>query len=225
MRALVFSAMLALSACATGAVSAPAAAPAHIAAPGATTLPPGADTSLNPADAPAGVYDLDSRHASVVWRIRHLGLGAFTARFDTIAGTLNFDPAAPQNSSISVTIDANSVSTGILNREGQRGFDREIAQALGAEANPTITFVSRSIEVTGPTTGRITGDLTLNGQTRSVTLDATYHGGRYVLLRQKHTIAFAARTMIRRSDWGVTNWGAFAGDEVEILIDAEFIKQ
>jgi polyisoprenoid-binding protein YceI len=212
-----------LGACATtSAVSAPS-APVH--APAATMLPIGADTSLNPADAPAGAYDLDSRHASVIWRIRHLGLGVYNARFDTIAGTLNFDPQAPQNSSISVTIDANSVSTGLLNREGQRGFDREISQALGAEDHPNISFVSRSIEVTGPTTGRITGDLTLNGQTHPVTLDAAFHGGRFVLLHQKHSLAFAARTIIRRSEWGVTNWTAFAGDEVEILIDAEFVRQ
>lgn len=226
MRAILLSAALVLSACATtSAGSAPGAPVQASAAPAVTMLPAGSDTSLNPADAPAGAYDLDSRHASVIWRIRHLGLGAFTARFDTIAGTLNFDPQAPQNSSISVTIDANSVSTGIINREGQRGFDHEISQALGAETHPTISFVSRSIEVTGATTGRITGDLTFNGQTHPVTLDATFHGGRYVLLRQKHGLAFAARTMIRRSEWGVTNWTAFTGDEVEIIIDAEFVKQ
>ncbi len=185
---------------------------------------PLSDASRNPADAPAGAYTLDARHASVVWRIRHLGLGLYTARFDTIAGSLNFDPQNPANSSINVTIAANSVSTGLLNREGQRAFDGEIASALGATANPNITFVSRSIQVTGPTTGLITGDLTLNGQTRPVTLEANFHGGRYVQLRQKHHLAFSGRTIIRRSEWGVTNWALFTGDEVEILVDAEFIK-
>jgi polyisoprenoid-binding protein YceI len=123
-----------------------------------------------------------------------------------------------------VTIAANSVSTGLLNREGQRAFDGEIANTLGATANPNITFVSRSIQVTSPTTGLITGDLTLNGQTHPITLEASFHGGRYVQIRQKHQLAFSGRTIIRRSEWGVTNWALFTGDEVEILVDAEFIK-
>lgn len=225
MRYFVLASALMLAACATATAPAPVTAPQQTAAsPVPAAIAPDPASSLNPADAPAGAYTLDARHASVVWRVRHLGLGLYTARFDTIAGTLNFDPANPANSSITATIDARSVSTGLLNRQGERAFDREIAQALGAEAHPNITFVSRSIEVTGPTTGLITGDLTLNGQTRPVTLEASFHGGRFVVLRGKHQLAFAARTIIRRSEWGVTQWGMFAGDEVEILIDAEFIQ-
>lgn len=224
MRHLMFAAALALSACATAPSSAPLAPTSDTASPIAAALARGDGVSVNPADAPSGAYTLDSRHASVVWRVRHLGLGLYTARFDTLSGQLNFDAQAPQNSTINVTIATNSVSTGLLNRDGQRAFDAEIAETLGATANPTITFTSTSIEVTGPTTGLIRGDLTLNGQTRPVTLEATFHGGRFVALRGKHQIAFAGRTIIRRSDWGVNNWGAFVGDEVEILVDAEFIK-
>lgn len=226
MRLTIIAAALALAACAT--TPAPAQAPAGP-APGASASPvpaalPAADASRDPADAPAGAYSLDSRHASVIWRVRHTGLGLYTARFDTISGTLNFDPQNPANSSISVTIAASSVSTGLLNREGQRAFDGEIANALGAQANPNITFVSRSIQVTGPAAGLITGDLTLNGQTHPVTLEASFHGGRFVQVRGKHVLAFSGRTIIRRSEWGVGEWRPFVGDEVEIIVDAEFIK-
>lgn len=227
MRFTILTAAFFLSACATTA-AAPAAPPVSptqtISSPVAAMIAPGAGASLNPADAPAGAYTLDSRHASVVWRIRHLGLGLYTARFDTIAGTLNFDPQSPQNSTINVTIAVASVSTGLVNAQGQHAFDQEIAATLGAPANPNITFVSNSIQLTGPTTGLITGDLTLNGQTHPVTLEAGFHGGRFVALRNKHQLAFSGRTIIRRSQWGVTNWAAFTGDEVEILIDAEFVK-
>ncbi|MBY0562779.1 MAG: YceI family protein [Hyphomonadaceae bacterium] len=227
MRHFVLASALMLAACATATAPAPSSAPQQsvsTASPVPAAIAADPDTSLSPADAPAGAYTLDPRHASVTWRIRHLGLGLYTARFDTIAGTLVFDPANPANSSINATIAAGSVSTGLLNRQGERAFDREIAQALGAQANPTITFVSRAVELTGPATGLITGDLTLNGQTRPVTLEARFHGGRFVVLRGKHQLAFAARTIIRRSEWGVTQWGMFTGDEVEILIDAEFIQ-
>lgn len=231
MRKLILASAFLAAACASvpfvgRSDTAPAAAAANSGAPSpvAAAIATGADTSRNPADAPAGAYTLDSRHASVVWRIRHLGLGLYTARFDTIAGSLNFDPQNPANSSVNVTIAANSVSTGLLNRDGQRAFDGEIQGALGAAANPNITFVSRSIQVTGPSTGLITGDLTLNGQTHPVTLEASFHGGRFVQLRQKHQLAFSGRTVINRSQWGVTNWSMFTGDEVEILVDAEFVK-
>lgn len=227
MRFTLIAAALMMAACAStpSTAQAPASgAQATTASPVPSAIAPSDDASRNAADAPAGAYTMDSRHASVLWRLRHLGLGLYTARFDTIAGTLNFDPENPANSSITATIAANSVNTGLLNREGQRAFDGEIAEALGARANPTITFASRSIQTTGPTTGLITGDLTLNGQARPVTLEATFHGGRLVVLRGKYMIAFSARTIIRRSEWGVTQWAMFTGDEVEILIDAEFVK-
>lgn len=228
MRHFVLAIVLMAAACATAPTPAPTppSAPQQgsVASPVPAAIARDESASLNPADAPAGAYTLDPRHASVTWRIRHLGLGLYTARFDTIAGTLAFDPANPANSNINVTIAANSVSTGLLNRQGERAFDREISEALGAAAHPNITFASRSVQVTGPTTGLITGDLTLNGQTRPVTLEASFHGGRFVVLRGKHQLAFAARTIIRRSEWGVTQWGMFTGDEVEILIDAEFVQ-
>lgn len=231
MRFAILGAALLLAACATtqGAAPPAAAMAASAASPVAAAIPPGENASLNPAEAPSGDYTLDSRHASVIWRIRHMGLGIFTARLDTISGTLNFDSANPANSTVDVTIAANSVSTGVLNADGQRAFDREIAEnVLDATANPNIRFVSRSIQVTGPTTGIITGDLTLRGQTRPVTLEATFEGGRFVQFFGKHVIAFSARTIIDRSQWGANFANPVingtAGNQVEVLISAEFRK-
>jgi polyisoprenoid-binding protein YceI len=204
-------------------------APNAAASPVPASIPRGADTSLNPADAPAGAYTLDGRHASVLWRIRHMGLSLFTARFDTISGSLNFDPANPTASTVEVTIAANSVNTGVLNADGQRAFDHEIAtNVLGAEDNPNIRFVSSSIQLTGPATGLIVGDLTLHGQTHPVTLEASFEGGRFVQFAGKHVLAFSGRTVIDRSQWGagfanpVIN--GTTGNQVEILISAEFRK-
>ncbi len=202
------------------------------AAPVAATsgVPYAADTSRVAAEQPAGAYALDGRHASVLWRIRHAGVGVFVARFDTIAGTLNFDPANPANSTITATIAANSVNTGVLNNAGARAFDTEIhTQAFDSVANPEIKFVSRSIALTSPTTGTITGDLTLRGVTKPVTMEASFEGGRFLALRGKQLIAFTGRTVISRRDFGASlaNPAAdsFVGDQVEILISAEFVKQ
>jgi polyisoprenoid-binding protein YceI len=230
MRFTAIAVILFLAACAS-AQTMPVAQAQPPSAPAAASPVPAAiaadpDTSLNPADAPAGGYTLDGRHASVIWRVRHAGLGLYTARFDTIAGTLNFDPRSPANSSVNVTIAAGSVSTGLRNRQGELSFDREIAEVFGAAANPNLTFVSRTVQVTGPTAGLITGDLTLNGQTHPVTIEASFHGGRFLRLRGKHVLAFSGRTIINRSQWGVGSviFNQFASDQVEILIDAEFVK-
>ena len=134
------------------------------------------------------------------------------------------------SSSISATIDAASVNTGVLNNNGERAFDREIAtQAFGSADHPKITFVSRSIEVTGPTTGTITGDLTLRGVTKPVTLQASFEGGRFVQFRGKQVIAFSARGTFNRKDFGASLSNplgdAFASDIVDVEFHAEFIKQ
>jgi polyisoprenoid-binding protein YceI len=201
----------------------PAAAPAS---PVPAAIAPDPHASLDPTDAPAGAYTLDPRHASVIWRVRHGGLSLYTARFDTISGTLNFDPQNPANSSVTATIAASSVSTGLRNRQGDLAFDREVANVLGAATNPDITFRSRSVTLTGAAGGLIAGDLTLNGQTHPVTLEASFEGGRFSQVRGKHVLAFAGRTIIDRSQWGAgsTLFDIAAGDQVEILIQAEFMK-
>ncbi len=231
MRFILVATALLATACATTGTTTPSAVAQTPAtgSPIAASLPQAQGTSLSPADAPSGAYALDNRHASVLWRIRHMGLGLFTARFDTLSGTLNFDSAHPENSTISVTIAASSVNTGVLNAEGQRAFDHEIANdVLDAEAHPNIIFVSRSIQLTGPATGLITGDLTLHGQTHPVTLEASFEGGRFVQFFGKHVIAFSGRTIIDRSQWGASfanpAINGATGNMVEIVIAAEFRK-
>ena len=193
-------------------------------------VPYAAGTSRVAAQQPAGAYALDPRHASVTWRIRHAGVGIFVARFDTIAGAITLDSAHPENSTVTATIAANSMNTGVLNNAGARAFDEEIhTQVLGSAANPDIKFVSRSIALTGPTTGNITGDLTLRGVTKPVTLEASFEGGRFASFRNKQMLGFTARTVINRKDFGASLANpaadAFVGDQVEVLISAEFIQQ
>lgn len=185
--------------------------------------PPPEETLLDPASHPSGEYHMDRRHTSVTWRVRHMGLSMYTARFDRKSGVLHFDAQHPENSILSVSIDVGSIDTGDINRAGEAGvFDREIAAALGAEAHPQITFVSTSIERTGPVTGLVHGELTLNGVTRPTTLESIFTGGRRFEDRDLSILAFSARTTISRAEFGVTQWSEFAADDVEILVEAEF---
>jgi polyisoprenoid-binding protein YceI len=176
-------------------------------------------------DAPAGEYRLDPRHATVLFRIRHMGLAWVTARFDTKAATLMLDPADPSRSQLRASVDADSVNTGVLNADGERSFDQAVARALGEAQTPIIGFASTSIERTGQHTARVSGDLTMNGQTHPLALDVTFDGAAVDPLRGGATVlGFSAHGSFDRTQWGVGAWRAFTGDEVQIVIEAEFVK-
>ena len=173
-------------------------------------------------DLPAGTYHMDPRHSSVLFRIRHEGLAWFTARFDTKDATLELNASDPAQSHLTASVDAASVNTGLTNGQGERGFDHAIGNALGAQTSPQITFASTSIERTGQFTARVTGDLTMNGQTHPAVFDATFDGGKTDVLRGGAVaVGFSAHATIDRSQWGVTQWGAFAGNDVQIVIECE----
>lgn len=192
-------------------------------------LPYAAGTSRTAADQPRGEYALDPKHASVIWRVRHAGVGVFVGRFDDLKGSLTFDPDHPERSSVTVRIAAASVSTGVLDDAGARAFDREIHEGVfGSPTHPNITFVSRGIRLTGPTSGDISGDLTVNGATRPVTLEASFEGGRNIQAFGRHALGFTARTMIDRKAFSARLPNpladSFVGDQVEILIAVEFTR-
>jgi polyisoprenoid-binding protein YceI len=175
-----------------------------------------------PVDLPAGAYRLDPRHAMVLFRVRHMQLAWLTARFDVEDATLELDPNDPSRSRLTASVDANSVNAGVPN---EAAFDRALARALGAAQTPRITFVSTAIERTGAHSARVTGDLTMNGQTHPASLDVTFDGGTVDPLRGgAMVLGFSAHGVINRSQWGVDDWRAFSGDEVQIVIEAELVK-
>lgn len=221
MRHWVIAASFCLAACASAAGAPNAPAPFTAQAPAAAAAT--ADYPIA-VDAPAGEYRLDPRHANVTWRIRHMGLSWFTARFDARDATLNFDPADPTRSTLRATVDVNSVNTGVLNARGERAFDAQIGRLLGGEANPQITFTSTSLVRTGQFTGRMTGDLAMNGQTHPATLDVTFDGAVVDPLRAGTVLGFSAHGTIDRKQWGQTQWSEFVADEIQIVIEAEFVK-
>jgi polyisoprenoid-binding protein YceI len=219
MRALILALSLGVVACAsvTGADAPMSAAAAQTpAAPGTYPIS---------VDLPAGTYRADANHTTVEFRIRHMDLSWFVARFDDKDATLTFDPADPSHSSLTASVGAASVSTSVVNAQGQHTFDQTIARAIGADASPRITFTSTGIERTGQYTARITGDLSINGQTHPVTLDATFLAGRAVALRGGAVaLAFSAHGSLDRTQWGVTQWRQFTGDTIEFTIDTELVR-
>ncbi|MBL8550607.1 MAG: YceI family protein [Hyphomonadaceae bacterium] len=195
-------------------------------APGFVSQPPAAEGSQSPVEVPAGAYRLDRNHGSVHFRIRHMDLAWFTARFDTMDARLTVNPAQPELSQLTASVGAASVNTGVLAANGERRFDATVARALGAETTPQITFASTGIARTGANTARVTGDLTLNGQTHPATLEVTFDGARVDPLRGgAMVLGFSGYGVIDRTQWGVTDWGAFTGAEVQLVIEAELVKE
>jgi polyisoprenoid-binding protein YceI len=176
--------------------------------------------------APAGLYTLDNSHTRVSFRVNHLGFSHYTANFDAVKGKLQFDPANPAAMTVEATIDPKSLD---LN-DPPAGFHDEMMDKsfFDAKAFPAMTFKSTKVEVTDPSTAKVTGDLTLHGVTKPVTLAATFNGGYAANAFDGARIGFSAHGTLKRSDFGmgfgVPAPGTTLGvsDEVEIAIETEF---
>ncbi len=176
--------------------------------------------TLDPSQAPAGTYVLDKRHASVVVRVRHMGLSNYTMRFRTVDAHFDYDPKDPMASRVEASVDVNSLDTG----EPQYGpkFAKEF---LGGDDHPTATFVSTGFEQTGPTSGIMRGDLTLKGITRPVEFNVVFDGYASGLLAGQR-IGFSATGRLRKDDYGISFIApGVIGDDIDLVIEAEFVKK
>jgi polyisoprenoid-binding protein YceI len=193
---------------------------------------PSADAASIPsasgAAVPAGAYTLDKAHASLLFRVNHLSFSRWTARFTKFDAQLQFDPANPAKSSVKVTVDPKSIASD----NAPDGFMATLAgpEWLDAGKYPQMTYRSTKVERAGTSAGlRISGELTLHGVTKPVTLVATYNGGYAGHPYDPHArIGFSARGTLKRSEFGVaygipapgTTMGVF--DDVEVIVEAEF---
>jgi polyisoprenoid-binding protein YceI len=178
-------------------------------------------------DIPSGRYIGDPTHSSVTFKISHFGLSFYTARFAAVESAVVLDAADPSRSSVSVMIDTNSVRTDFP-FPAREDFDKKVgdgADFLNGAAFPKISFVSKAITPTGARTAQISGDLTLRGVTKPVTLAAVLNG---TLVnhpfRKVPMFGISATTTINRGDFGMSFGKGVLGDEVTIIIEAEFAK-
>lgn len=183
---------------------------------------------MNPySELPAGVYNVDKSHASLIWKVSHAGLSNYTARFKSFTADITFDPADITKSSVVASIDPTSLETDYV-ATAEKDFNKNLIteeQWLNAGKFPEITFKSTKVETTGENTGKIHGDLTFLGVTKPVVLDAVFNGAYKVQpFNQKPTLGFSATTSISRSEWGLATYVPMIGDKVDIAIEAEFNK-
>lgn len=182
------------------------------------------------AEVPAGTYTLDKSHATLIFKVNHLGFSNYTARFKNFDATLHFDPNELAAAKLNATVDARSIETDFPD-PAQLDFNAQLQGKdwLDTANFPEMKYVSKKIDVIGLNTMHITGELTLHGVTKPVMLEATYNGGYAGHPMDPHArIGFSAHGVLKRSDFGVsygipapgTTMGV--GDEVSVIMELEF---
>jgi polyisoprenoid-binding protein YceI len=174
-----------------------------------------------PAFAAPVTLEIDKSHSNVGFTIRHL-VSRVHGEFKDVKGTIAFDQADYSKSTVEATIDAASINTNNENRDN----DLRGENFFEVEKYPTITFVSKSIAVGKDGKGTMTGDFTMRGVTKPITLDVTVNGVQS--MGPTNTVAgFTATGKLNRKDYGIV-WnktfdqgGTLLGDDVDLTIDVE----
>ena len=172
-----------------------------------------------------GVWELDTAHSRLGAVARHLMVTKVRGSFGVFGGKIEVGEAI-EDSKVEVHVDAASIDTGSPDR------DKHLRSAdfLDVEHYPEITFVSTKVERKGETGLRVTGDLTIHGVTKPVTLDAEFDGITDDPWGGKR-IAFTAATEIDREDWGMT-WnvalekgGVLVSKKIQVEIDVQAVRR
>lgn len=176
-------------------------------------------------DVGGGAFVLDKPHGSIVWRALHQNLSHYTARLTDWDASLDFDPMNPAASHIKAVINPLSISA---EHPTDKDWNRHIGEDfLKGKQFQQVVFESTKVEPTGQFTGKVTGNLTLAGVSKPITLDVTFNGSiaNSPFFAGKQLVGFSAHGVIRRSDWGITNYASIVADDVEIIIEAEFVHK
>ena len=170
-------------------------------------------------------WQFDPYHTQVEFTAKHLGMMKVRGNFLEVNATGFIDPDHPEASSVDVTIQTASIRT----HNPQRDNDLRSSNFLEADKYPTITFKSTKIEAAGQDRYTVTGDLTIKGTTRPVTLSVVKYG-EFNDPMMGHRIGYSAEGQINRKDFGLTfnmmlDGKFIVSDEIQILIEGEFVEQ
>jgi polyisoprenoid-binding protein YceI len=172
-------------------------------------------------------YTIDPAHSSAGFKVRHLMVSNVRGEFSGLSGTAVFDPANPVNSTIEVDIPVMSLTT----RDEQRDAHLKSADFFDVEKFPMMRFVSRKVAPAGDGEWKVTGDLTIHGVTKEVTLNVEGPSPEVRDPWGNIKRGITADTKINRKDFGLV-WnvgletgGVLVGDDVHIQIEAELARQ
>lgn len=179
--------------------------------------------AANTAYADMARYELDPEHTTVYFTVDHIGYAKTLGVFTEISGQFDYDASSQELGAVSVAINADSVET------FNRARDRHVKNSdfLHVSRHPQITFVANGGTAASASSGTVTGELTILGQTQPVTLDVTLNkSAPYPFGHQREVLGLSMTTSIQRSAFGM-NYGVgvgLVGDEVLINIETEAMK-
>lgn len=178
-------------------------------------------TSLAATAAPVR-YALDPVHTRVLFAVEHAGFSKALGTVSGTSGTLVFDPDDWASARLDVTVPLHRTDLGDANWN-EATLARNL---LDAEHFPDAHFVSTQVEASGENHAKVTGNLTLHGVTRPVTLDVTLNAlKRHPLPPFRRTAGFSATATLSRAEFGIDAWKSMIGDTVELRIEAEAVRE
>ncbi|MGO9453189.1 MAG: YceI family protein [Candidatus Binataceae bacterium] len=182
---------------------------------------------ITAAPALADTWNIDPNHTSVEFSVRHMMISNVKGQFEKTSGTITSNGTDPNSVQVNAVIDASSIDTRVDKRDGHL----KSPDFLDVAKYPTITFKSTKVEAAGDGKWKLSGDLTLHGVTKPVTLDVDGPTAPIKDPFGKTRVGASATTKINRKDFGLT-WnkaletgGVLVGDEISISIDVEAVKQ
>lgn len=166
-------------------------------------------------------YTFDKAHTQILFFVDHLGFSFSQGEFHDYDGHFMFDRRTPENSKIDV-----SIKTASIDMDDEKwNTHMKNADFFDVENFPDMTFKSTGIEVTGENTANITGDLTLLGVTKPVTLEVTHNKSGKHPFNGKFVAGFSATATVKRSEFGMTYGLPDVGDDVEIRLEVEGFRE
>jgi len=165
----------------------------------------------------AQAWEFDKSHTRVGFTVDHLGFSTVVGDFRQFDGRVQYDPKQPAGLKVNFEIDTKSIDSGWAAR------DEHLRKAdfFNVEKFPKMTFTSTAVKVLGDNKSQVTGNLTLLGVTKPVTLEVTLNKLDINPITKTQTAGITATTTIKRSDWGMTTYVPAVGDDIPVRIDAE----
>ena len=168
---------------------------------------------------PAGTYQVDAAHTQVAWEVNHMGFSILEGMFGASDGSITVDPARPAATKLDVTFQIDQLSVTAPAFATHLKSD----QIFDAAKYPTARFVSTGVTPHGADKATVTGNLTIKGITKPVTLDASFVGAGANPMNKKLNFGFSATGTVKRSDFGVGLAAPLVSDTVVLHIHAAFV--
>ncbi|WP_405516451.1 YceI family protein [Streptomyces canus] len=172
-----------------------------------------------------GDYTIDASHSTIGFTVRHAMVTNVKGKFDEFSGSLHLDGGDPSASTASIDVKMDSIDTGSADRDGHL----KSADFFKIEEFPTMTFRSTKAEALGDEDYRITGDLTILGTTKPLTIDLEFNGAAKDPFGNER-VGFEGKAEIKRSEWGLS-WnaaletgGVLISDKIKLSFDISAIK-